>query len=117
MSCALVTGVQTCALPIFAARYPDHGILGEEYGSEGLERDFLWVVDPIDGTKSFISGSPLFGMLMAVLKAGRPVAGVLRMPALGECYAGSPETGRARDRPPLASRHGVPPAQGYPSPH
>src|SRR3546814_5167034 len=108
MSCALVTGVQTCALPIFAARYPDHGILGEEYGSEGLERDFLWVVDPIDGTKSFISGSPLFGMLMAVLKAGRPVAGVIRMPALGECYAGSPETGSDRDGTPLACRQGVP---------
>src|SRR3546814_1539996 len=89
-----------------AARYPDHGILGEEYGREGLERDFIWVVDPIDGTKYFISASPLLGMLMAVLKAGRPVAGVIRMPALGECYAGSPETGSDRDGTPLACRQG-----------
>lgn len=91
-----------------AARFPDHGILGEEYGGEGLEQEFLWVVDPIDGTKSFISGSPLFGLLVAVLRAGRPVAGVVRMPALAECYAGSPETGSARDGASIACRRGVP---------
>lgn len=91
-----------------AERYPDHGILGEEYGGERLERDPLWVVDPIDGTKSFISGSPLFGMLVAVLKAGRPLAGVIRMPALGECYAGSPAGGSDRDGTPIACRSGVP---------
>ena len=91
-----------------AARFPDHGIFGEEFGSEGLEREILWVLDPIDGTKSFISGSPLFGMLAAVLKGGKPVAGVIRMPALGECYAGTAETGSDRDGTPLACRKGVP---------
>ncbi len=90
-----------------AERFPDHGILGEEYGSEGLERDVVWVIDPIDGTKSFISGSPLFGMLVAVLKGGKPVAGIIRMPALGECYAGALETGSDRDGTPLACRKGV----------
>src|SRR3546814_5130570 len=53
---------------VIASRFPGHGILGEEYGGERLEQDIVWVVDPIDGTKSFISGSPLFGMLVAVLK-------------------------------------------------
>jgi histidinol phosphatase-like enzyme (inositol monophosphatase family) len=90
-----------------AERYPEHGILGEEYGGERLDRDPLWVVDPIDGTKSFISGSPLFGMLVAVLQAGRPVAGVIRMPALGECYAGAPALGSDRDGTPIACRRGV----------
>src|SRR3546814_16801153 len=52
-------------------------------------------------------------MLMAVLKAGRPVAGVIRMPALGECYAGSPETGSDRDGTPLACRQGVPLDEAY----
>ena len=91
-----------------AARFPDHGIFGEEFGSEGLERDILWVIDPIDGTKSFISGSPLFGMLAAVLNGGKPVAGIIRMPALGECYAGSIATGSDRDGTPLTCRNGVP---------
>jgi len=90
-----------------AKRFPEHGILGEEYGSENLDRDVIWVIDPIDGTKSFISGSPLFGMLVAVLKGGQPVAGIIRMPALGECYAGSLETGSDRDGTPLACRKGV----------
>ncbi len=90
-----------------AKRFPEHGILGEEYGSENLDRDVVWVIDPIDGTKSFISGSPLFGMLVAVLKGGLPVAGIIRMPALGECYAGSLETGSDRDGTPLACRKGV----------
>lgn len=90
-----------------AARYPHHGILGEEYGGEGLDRELLWVVDPIDGTKSFISGSPLFGLLVGVLKAGRPIAGIIHMPALGECYAGAPSLGSARDGTPIACRRGV----------
>ena len=90
-----------------AARFPDHGILGEEFGSEGLERDIVWVIDPIDGTKSFISGSPLFGMLIAVLKAGKPVAGIIRMPALGECYGGAPGVGSDRDGTPIVCRQGV----------
>ena len=95
-----------------AERFPDHGIFGEEFGSEGLEREYVWVIDPIDGTKSFISGSPLFGMLVAVLKAGKPVAGIIRMPALNECYGGAlgqdGVVGSDRDGAPLACRQGVP---------
>lgn len=90
-----------------ARHYPDHGVLGEEFGAERLDQEYLWVIDPIDGTKSFISGSPLFGMLMAVLRKGRPVAGVIRMPALGECYAGSSTDGSDRDGTPIACRKGV----------
>jgi inositol-phosphate phosphatase/L-galactose 1-phosphate phosphatase/histidinol-phosphatase len=69
-------------------RFPTHGIFGEEFGKSDAQSDYTWVVDPIDGTRSFICGVPLFGMLLGVLQSGDPVAGVIRMPALGESYAG-----------------------------
>ncbi|SDG77734.1 histidinol-phosphatase [Roseospirillum parvum] len=67
--------------------HPDHGILGEEAGTEGLERDLVWVLDPIDGTKSFISGMPTFGTLIGLAERGRPLAGVIDMPALNERWS------------------------------
>lgn len=66
------------------SRFPHHGILGEEEGAEGLGRRVVWVMDPIDGTKSFITGLPLFGTLIAILVDGKVVVGVVDMPALGE---------------------------------
>jgi inositol-phosphate phosphatase/L-galactose 1-phosphate phosphatase/histidinol-phosphatase len=70
-------------------RYPTHGILGEEYGPERADAEHVWVLDPIDGTKSFISGRPLFGTLIALTRGGSPVLGIIDMPALGERYAGA----------------------------
>lgn len=67
--------------------YPDHGILGEEEGEEHLERQYVWVVDPIDGTKSFVTGNPLFGGLIGLLKDGVPCFGQIDMPALGERWS------------------------------
>ncbi|MFG1391809.1 histidinol-phosphatase [Xanthobacter agilis] len=71
------------------ARFPGHAILGEE---AGLTRgdDHLWVVDPIDGTKSFITGMPLFGALIAFARRGEPQVGVIEVPALGERWVGVP---------------------------
>lgn len=69
--------------------YPDHGILGEEHGRSGVDRDFLWVIDPIDGTKSFISGMPTFGVLIALLHKGAPILGVVDHPAMNERFLGS----------------------------
>ncbi len=63
---------------------PDHGVIGEEFGIHLPEARFQWVVDPIDGTKAFIHGVPLFGTLLALLDHGKPVVGVIHMPALGE---------------------------------
>ncbi len=77
------------------ARFPDHGILGEEYGAEQMASDFVWAVDPIDGTKSFVTGMPTFGTLIALLQDRRPHLGVIDMPALGERWvglAGQPST-------------------------
>ena len=51
--------------------FPDHGIIGEEYGSERADAEYVWVLDPIDGTKSFISGMPAWGTLIALLRIGR----------------------------------------------
>jgi len=67
---------------------PDHGILGEEEGSSGLDREFVWVLDPIDGTRSFVTGSPLWGTLIALSWRGRPVLGVLDAPAAGDRWIG-----------------------------
>lgn len=71
-----------------AERWPDHGILGEEEAAVGLDRRVVWVVDPIDGTKSFMTGLPLFGTLIAALVDGRPRVGVIEVPALGERWVG-----------------------------
>ncbi|WP_207477836.1 histidinol-phosphatase [Arenibaculum pallidiluteum] len=69
-------------------RHPDHGILGEEYGREGLDSRHVWVIDPIDGTKSFITGMPLFGTLIALLEDRRPVLGVIEVQPLRERWLG-----------------------------
>ena len=67
-------------------RFPEHGIYGEEHGTARLDAEHVWVVDPIDGTKAFASGNPLFGTLIGLVQDGRPIVGVLDAPALGERY-------------------------------
>ena len=68
-----------------AASFPDHAILGEEEGETlGKNPDYRWIVDPIDGTKSFISGVPLYGTLIGVEVKGEPVVGVIYLPALDD---------------------------------
>lgn len=62
------------------ARFPDHGILGEEYGNEQLDAEYVWILDPIDGTKSFISGVPLFTTLIGLLQHGKPILGAIHQP-------------------------------------
>lgn len=70
------------------AAYPEHGIFGEEHGQAKTDSANLWVIDPIDGTKSFISGMPTFGALLAHLVDGKPVVGVISAPATGEYWLG-----------------------------
>ena len=74
---------------LIAARYPAHGIIGEEYGPERADAEFVWVLDPIDGTKSFISGVPLFGTLIALTRAGRPIVGIIDQPISRERWIGA----------------------------
>jgi len=74
---------------LITARFPEHGIIGEEFGREREHAEFVWVLDPIDGTKSFISGVPLFGTLIALARAGRPVLGIIDQPISRERWAGA----------------------------
>jgi histidinol-phosphatase len=74
---------------LIEAQFPDHGILGEEHGAVRREADYVWVLDPIDGTKSFISGIPLFGTLIALTYRGRPILGVIDQAILGERWVGA----------------------------
>lgn len=68
--------------------FPSHGIEGEEYGDEGGEREFVWVLDPIDGTKSFISGIPLWGTLIGLKRNGAPCYGMMHQPFTRERFFG-----------------------------
>lgn len=68
--------------------FPDHGILGEEFGETNPDAEYKWVLDPIDGTKSFISGTPLFGTLIALLQNNQPVLGAINFPVLNELLIG-----------------------------
>ena len=81
---------------MIAHEFPGHGMVGEEHGSERADAAFVWVLDPIDGTKAFISGVPVFGTLIALLRDGRPVLGVIDQPVSRERWVGA--AGRATIR-------------------
>lgn len=84
---------------ILAQRYPEHGIIGEEYGKEREDATFTWVLDPVDGTKSFISGVPLFATLVALLRNGRPLIGAIHQPVLKQLVVGDCETTTLNGKP------------------
>lgn len=69
-------------------RYPDHGIIGEEYGEENTDADFVWVLDPVDGTFSFTYGIPLFGTLICLKFQNNPVLGAIHQPFMKELVIG-----------------------------
>ena len=75
---------------LIRATYPEHGIAGEEFGAERADAELVWHLDPIDGTKSFIAGRPLFGTLVGLSRAGAPVLGVI-----DQCISGERWLGRA----------------------
>jgi len=73
---------------LISSEFPEHGIMGEEFGLHQPDAAWRWVLDPIDGTKSFIHGSFMFGTLIALLKDGEPVLGVINFPALKQFMIG-----------------------------
>lgn len=77
---------ETAIRALITRHFPDHGILGEEHGSVGTDRDHVWVIDPIDGTRAFISGLPVWGTLIGFQSAGRATMGVMDQPFTGERY-------------------------------
>ena len=80
---------ETAMRALIAETYSDYGIIGEEFGKVAGGGDLTWVLDPIDGTKSFISGRPIFGTLIALLRDGHPILGVIDQPILGERWIGA----------------------------
>ena len=80
---------ETAMRELIERHFPEHGILGEEFGQIRPEAEFVWILDPIDGTKSFISGVPLFGTLIALVARGRPILGVIDQPILRERWVGA----------------------------
>lgn len=75
---------------LIAARFPDHGVIGEEYGPDRPDAEFVWILDPIDGTRAFISGLPVWTTLVALRHRGEIVIGTVAAPALGEAFRGGP---------------------------
>ena len=80
-------------------RFPAHGIVGEEYGVDRPDAELVWVLDPIDGTVSFVAGSPLFGTLIALLHEGRPVLGAIHLPLLRQLCLGDGVSTTLNGRP------------------
>ena len=70
-------------------KFPDHGIIGEEYENERTDADYVWYLDPIDGTRSFIAGCPLFGTLICLSFKGNPIWGVIHLPVLKQMIIGN----------------------------
>jgi histidinol-phosphatase len=101
-------GAEAVMRELIGRRYPGHAVLGEEFGAGGAEdAEWRWVLDPVDGTASFSLGVPLFGTLVGLLWRGKPVVGVVHLPAIGEtlyaatgegCWFRLPDTPPARVR-------------------
>jgi histidinol phosphatase-like enzyme (inositol monophosphatase family) len=87
---------------LIKANFPQHGIVGEEFGNEREDAEYVWVLDPIDGTKSFIAGFPIWGTLIGLLHRGTPVFGMMHQPFIGERFSG--DSGSARYHGPSGER-------------
>ncbi|MCW5549629.1 MAG: histidinol-phosphatase [Opitutaceae bacterium] len=92
-------GAEELLRRLINAKFPTHGIIGEELGNERPDAEFVWVLDPIDGTKSFIAGVPLWGTLIALLHQGQPVLGCIHQPVLGQLMIGDGEQTTLNGRP------------------
>ena len=92
---------------LIRARHPEHGILGEEFGAERPEAALTWVIDPIDGTRAFICGLPLWGVLIGLRQEGEPRLGMIAQPYVGERFIGTRDDAwleRGGARRPLRAR-------------
>ncbi|HSV02546.1 MAG TPA: inositol monophosphatase family protein, partial [Phenylobacterium sp.] len=91
-------GAERAIRQLVSERYPDHGFIGEEYGEDRPDAEFVWVLDPVDGTRAFIAGLPLWCTLIGLRHEGRPVLGSIGQPYLGEIYIGHGEGARLMSR-------------------
>lgn len=79
---------EDCLRGLIHRHYPEHGVIGEEFGSDRPDAEYVWVLDPIDGTKSFIAGVPLFATLIGLLHKNRPILGAIHQPILKQLCLG-----------------------------
>ncbi len=84
---------------IVRKRFPDHGVIGEEYGAENPDAEFVWIFDPIDGTKSFIHGAMEFGSLIALKHGGEVILGAFHQPIMRQLVIGDGQTTRCNGEP------------------
>ncbi len=89
---------------LIAAEHPDHGVIGEEHEPLRPDAEYLWVIDPIDGTRLFIAGVPLFGTLIALTQGGVPVLGIIDQPISGERWLGVAGVPTTFNRKPVRAR-------------
>lgn len=87
-----------------ARHYPEHGVLGEEFGARHLDAEFVWVLDPLDGTAPFIAGIPVYGTLIGLSRRGKPWLGVLDYPATGDRWVGESGVFATRNDVPVRTR-------------
>src|SRR6201996_4937160 len=87
-------GAEAAIRKLIAERFPTHGVIGEEYGEDRPDSEFVWVLDPVDGTRAFISGIPLWAHLIGLRYQGRPLLGVIGQPYIGEAFLGAPSGSR-----------------------
>lgn len=92
---------------ILADAAPGHGVIGEEFGAENADADYVWSLDPLDGTRAFVAGKPQFGTLVALLHKGAPVLGVVDMPILEERWLGVFGRGTTLNGAPANTRQAV----------
>jgi myo-inositol-1(or 4)-monophosphatase len=81
-------GAENAMRALIRKTFPSHGILGEEFGEERTDAEYVWVLDPIDGTKSFINGMPTWGTLIGLMRFGEAVFGLMHQPFIGERFSG-----------------------------
>lgn len=92
-------GAERLLRSLITQKFPAHGVIGEEFGEDRPDAEFVWVLDPIDGTKAFITGVPLWGTLIALLHDGQPVLGAIHQPVLRQLMIGDNTTTTLNDRP------------------
>ncbi len=93
---------------LLTERFPQHGVLGEEFGHDRPQAEYCWVLDPIDGTRAFITGRPVFGTLISLMRGDTPILGVIDQPVTGERWVGAAGR-RTQFRGPYGGRPGCRP--------
>jgi myo-inositol-1(or 4)-monophosphatase len=102
-------GAEAAMRRLIAQTFPAHGVIGEEYGPDRPDAEYVWVLDPIDGTKSFVSGLPTWGTLIGLMHHGEPAYGMMAQPYMRERFYGDGARAKLRT---LAPSHGdAPPSE------